>query len=53
MSKGFLSRMRLDANVYRRDVSNFADDDQLLNTGISYPVAFDMRSSTAQKASLN
>jgi hypothetical protein len=33
--------MRLDANVYRRDVSNFADDDQLLNTGISYPIAFD------------
>jgi outer membrane cobalamin receptor len=41
MSKGFLARMRLDANVYRRDVSNFADDDQLLNTGISYPIAFD------------
>jgi hypothetical protein len=32
--------MRVDANVYRRDVSNFADDDQLLNTGISYPIAF-------------
>jgi len=41
MSKAFLARMRLDANVYRRDVSNFADDDQLLNTGISYPIAFD------------
>lgn len=41
MSKGFLARMRLDANVYRRDVSNFADDDQLLNTGISYPITFD------------
>ena len=34
-------RMRLDVNVYRRDVSNFADDDQLLNTGVSYPIAFD------------
>ena len=32
--------MRLDANMYRRDVSNYADDDQLLNTGISYPIAF-------------
>ncbi len=40
MSKAFLARMRVDANVYRRDESNFADDDQLLNTGISYPIAF-------------
>ena len=31
----------LDVNVYRRDVRNFADDDQLLNTGVSYPIAFD------------
>ena len=28
-------------NVYRRDVRNYADDDQLLNTGVSYPIAFD------------
>lgn len=41
MSEAFLSRVRLDLNVYRRDVDNFADDDQLLNTGISYPIAFD------------
>ena len=41
MTKAFLARMRLDANMYRRDTSNFADDDQLLNTGISYPIAFD------------
>jgi hypothetical protein len=33
--------MRLDVNVYRRDVTNYADDDQLLNTGVSYPIAFD------------
>ena len=32
--------MRLDVNVYRRYVTNFADDDQLLNTGVSYPIAF-------------
>ncbi len=41
ISKAFLDRMRIDANLYRRDVSNFADDNQLLNTGISYPIAFD------------
>lgn len=40
MSKAFLARMRVDANVYRRDVRNFADDNQLLNTGIAYPIAF-------------
>jgi hypothetical protein len=41
VTKGFGSSLRLDANVYRRDVTNFADDDQLLNTGVSYPIAFD------------
>lgn len=32
---------RLDIRTYRRDVRNYADDDQLLNTGVSYPIAFD------------
>jgi outer membrane cobalamin receptor len=41
MTQSLFSRMRLDANVYRRDVRNYADDDQLLNTGVSYPIAFD------------
>jgi hypothetical protein len=41
VSQGLLDRMRLDVNIYRRDTRNFADDDQLLNTGISYPIAFD------------
>jgi outer membrane cobalamin receptor len=41
MTKAFADRIRLDVNVYRRDVSNYADDDQLLNTGVSYPISFD------------
>ncbi len=41
LSKAFASNLRLDINVYRRDVHNYADDDQLLNTGVSYPIAFD------------
>ena len=41
LTRGFHDRVRLDANVYRRQVRNFADDDQLLNTGVSYPIAFD------------
>jgi hypothetical protein len=41
LSQALFQRMRLDMNVYRRDVRNYADDDQLLNTGVSYPIAFD------------
>ncbi|WP_233581516.1 TonB-dependent receptor [Acidipila sp. EB88] len=41
LTKGFCQTVRLDANVYRRDVRNYADDDQLLNTGVSYPISFD------------
>lgn len=37
----FGNRIRIDANVFRRDVNNYADDDQLLNTGVSYPISFD------------
>jgi hypothetical protein len=40
-TESMFERMRLDLNVYRRDVRNYADDDQLLNTGVSYPIAFD------------
>ncbi len=40
-SQSFFDKLRFDANVYRRDVRNYADDDQLLNTGVSYPIAFD------------
>ena len=40
LSQAFAERMSIDINVYRRDVTNYADDDQLLNTGVSYPIAF-------------
>ncbi len=33
-------KVRLDANVFRRDFHNFADDDTLLDTGVSFPIAF-------------
>src|SRR5262249_61037660 len=32
---------RLDVTGYRGTFSQFADDDVLLNTGISFPIAFD------------
>jgi outer membrane cobalamin receptor len=41
LSQAFAYRMSIDINIYRRDVTNYADDDQLLNTGVSYPIAFE------------
>jgi TonB-dependent Receptor Plug Domain len=41
VTKGFFNRIKLDANYFRRDVSNYADDNQIQNTTISFPVAFD------------
>jgi hypothetical protein len=41
LTQALVSRIRLDMNIYRRDVRNFADDNQLLNTGVSYPISFD------------
>jgi hypothetical protein len=41
VTKGFAHKLKLDANVFRRQFNNFADDDQLLNTGVSFPIAFD------------
>ncbi len=39
-AEGFFGKLRLDTNFYRRIVSNYADDDLLLNTGVSFPIAF-------------
>jgi hypothetical protein len=33
-------RARLDASYFRRDIRDFKDDDLLLNTGVSFPIAF-------------
>jgi TonB-dependent Receptor Plug Domain len=40
ITKGFAGSVKLDANYFRRNAGNFADDDQLLNTGVSFPIAF-------------
>jgi hypothetical protein len=40
MTKGIAGQLRLDANYYRRCVNNYADDDQIQNTAISFPIAF-------------
>jgi TonB-dependent Receptor Plug Domain len=40
LSKSFWSKLKLDVNYYRRYVNNYADDDQISNTTISFPIAF-------------
>jgi hypothetical protein len=39
-TKAFFGKWRLDANVFRRDFHNYSDDDVLLDTGVSFPIAF-------------
>lgn len=39
-TKSFVSKLRIDGNVFRRDFRNYPDDDVLLDTGISFPIAF-------------
>src|SRR5208283_1576767 len=40
ITKGFFGQLRFDANYYRRNVNNFADDNLLLNTPVAFPIAF-------------
>ena len=40
-TKALFDHVRVDANYYRRYVNNFADDDQILSTAVSFPIAFD------------
>ena len=41
LTRSIGKRARLDASYFRRDVRDFKDDDVLLNTGVSFPIAFD------------
>src|SRR5208282_900607 len=40
VTKAFFKRFKLGANYFRRDMNNYADDDQIDNTTISFPIAF-------------
>jgi hypothetical protein len=40
VSKAFGNNLRVDVNYYLRNVANYADDDQIDNTTISFPIAF-------------
>jgi hypothetical protein len=39
-TKSIAGKLRIDGNVFRRDFRNYSDDDVLLDTGISFPIAF-------------
>ncbi len=40
LTKVFYGKIKLDTNYFRRLVANYADDDQIANTTISFPIAF-------------
>jgi len=40
VTKAFFKKVRLDADYFERFVNNYADDDQIDNTTISFPIAF-------------
>jgi hypothetical protein len=40
LTKAFFKKVKLDANYFRRLTNNFADDNQIQNTTIGFPIAF-------------
>jgi hypothetical protein len=40
LTKALFGKFRLDANVFRRNFHNYADDDVLLQTGVSFPISY-------------
>ena len=39
VTKEILRKAHISANVFRRDITNFADDNNLLDTGITFPIS--------------
>jgi hypothetical protein len=52
VSQGIRGRLRLDVNSYLRRFRNFADDNPLLDTSISFPIAFARASILGAEASI-
>ena len=40
LTKGVAGKLRIEANVFRRDFRDYPDDDVLLDTGIGFPISF-------------
>ena len=52
-TKSFFGQFSLDVNAFWRRVNNYADDDQLLDTAISFPIAFAKASIYGSEAKIN
>jgi outer membrane cobalamin receptor len=39
-TKAIFGKLRVDVNIFRRDFRQYSDDDVLLDTGVSFPIAF-------------
>jgi len=53
VTKEFAGTMRADVNYFVRTANNFADDDLLLNTSVSFPIAFRRSSIYGAEAKLD
>jgi outer membrane cobalamin receptor len=40
VTKALGGKLRVDANIFRRDFGNYSDDDVLLDTGVNFPITF-------------
>jgi hypothetical protein len=40
LTKALFNKFRLDANMFQRNFRNYADDDVLLQTGVSFPISY-------------
>lgn len=40
LTQGIIGKAKIDVNYFRRVLGNFADDDQIDNTTVSFPIAF-------------
>ncbi len=52
LTKALFSKFRLDANVFQRDFHNYADDDVLLQTGVSFPISYSNARITGEEVRL-
>jgi outer membrane cobalamin receptor len=52
LTKAFSGKLRLDTTVFRRDFRNYSDDDVLLDTGVSFPIAFSQARIFGEEVSL-
>ena len=53
LTKVLVKNFKFDVNYFRRSVNNFADDDQIQNTTISFPISFNRAAIYGAEAKLD